>query len=135
MTDQLHDLWRKASKALDYAALAELRTAFEMDALGEHDESALAAGRACHIMGSRYFTKTGARRTTAGRQIHEHTGCFSVDREAAQHDTDELATGIAAAQQWQSSYWGRRSGRTRAVARVRERALRAELRFRNNQTN
>ena len=124
-------LWDKASNALNYAALDELRTAFEMQALDEDTECALATGRARHLMGSRYYTKTGKRRTTEGREIQEHTGCFKIDRDAAQYDTDELAAGVSAARQWQASEWGRRSGRSRSVARLLESALLRELAHRN----
>ena len=80
-TTDLDILWNAASRKGNREALAHLRDAFEADALGETLESATAANKARHAMGSKYFTKGGKRRTCEGRPVFSHTGSFGIDGE------------------------------------------------------
>ena len=92
----LDALWNAASRKCCREALAHLRDAYEADALGDSLESEVAANKARHAMGSKYFTKGGKRRTCGGRPVFCHSGSFHADSYACSLDDSDLRRALRA---------------------------------------
>lgn len=94
---RLQSLWGKASaQPMNAAALAALREAFEANALDDFDRAEVMEAKASFALGSRYFTKTGKRRTCGGRPVFSHTGSYGVDSYACSLDDKALLRAASA---------------------------------------